>query len=55
MGIYLAPTSSLGVIHYLRTTNGDDGLGGTGVRRKTLNGAINTMHDLNRLDETAHR
>ena len=53
--LYLAPESSIELMRYLRSTNGSDGLGGATVRRKTLQGAINTTRDLNKLDETAQR
>ena len=55
MKLYLAPKSSLGLIHHLRTANGDDGIGGTAVRRKRLDDAINGKRMLDALDETAQR
>lgn len=53
--LYLAPESSLDLIRYLRSTSADAGLEGTPTRKKSLRDAINTMHALNELDETAQR
>ncbi|MBQ3301100.1 MAG: hypothetical protein IJH04_02900 [Eggerthellaceae bacterium] len=52
---YLAPESSLELIRYLRSTNGEDGLTGKPVRKKQLNDAINTARAMKELDETAQR
>ena len=55
MKLFLAPKSSLGVIRYLRSTGNDDALANTPMRRRTLRDAINSVHGLDSLDETAQR
>lgn len=51
--LYLTPDSSLELIRYLRSTNDEEGLVGTVLRKRSLNDAVNTVHALNELDETA--
>ena len=53
MKLYLAPKSSLELVRYLRSVNGEEGLEGTPVRKRTLNDAINTVKALQELDVTA--
>lgn len=55
MKLYLAPTSSLELIRYLRSTNGEDGLSGAPMRRRAIRDAINTVRAIDELDETAQR
>lgn len=55
MKLYLAPSSSIELIRYLRSTNGDDGLSGTPMRRRVIHDAINTVRAIDELDETAQR
>ncbi len=55
MKLYLAPTSSLELIRYLRSTNGDEGLLGIPMRKRAIRDAINTVHAIDELDETAQR
>ena len=55
MKLYLAPESSLELTRYLRSTNGEGGLGGTPMRKRMLNDAANTVQELVELDETAQR
>ena len=55
MKLYLSPRSSLELMRYLRSTNGEDGLMGTPMRKRLLSDAINTTHALDELDETAQR
>ena len=55
MRLYLAPTSSLKLIRYLRSTNGEEGLMGTPMRKRMLTDAINTSHAMDELDPTAQR
>ena len=55
MRLYLAPISSLNLIHHLRIENGEGGLQGIAVRKKYLDDAINTKRALDGLDETACR
>ena len=54
MKLYLAPESSLELIRYLRSTNGEDGLMGTPMRKRMLVDAINTSRGIDELDTTAH-
>ena len=53
--LYLAPDSSLELMRYLRSTNGEEGLIGKPVRRQSLSNVINTVRAVNELDETAQR
>jgi len=55
MKLYLAPESSLALTRYLRSTSGEDGLGGKPMRKRALNDAANTARKLVELDETAQR
>lgn len=55
MRLYLTPEPSLNLTRFLRSTNGNDGLAGTPVRKRTLKDAINTNHSLDSLDESAQR
>jgi len=55
MKLYLAPESSLELTRYLRSTNGEGGLGGAPMRKRMLNDATNTVQELVELDETAQR
>ena len=55
MRLYLAPGASLELIRYLRSINGEDGLVGSVLRKRTLNDAVNTVRKVNELDETAQR
>ena len=55
MKLYLAPQSSLELIRYLRSINGDDGLQGTPMRKRALDDAVNTVRAMRELDETAQR
>ena len=55
MKLYLAPSSSLELIRYLRSTNGEDGLSGTPMRKRVIRNAINSTRAMNELDETAQR
>ena len=55
MRLYLAPAPSLEIMRYLRSTNGEDGLEGVPVRKKSLNDAINTQRGIDELDATAQR
>lgn len=55
MKLYLTPTPSLELIRYLRATNGEDGLGGTSLRKRSLADAINTTRALDELDVVAQR
>ncbi|MDO4399407.1 MAG: hypothetical protein Q4D27_00485 [Coriobacteriia bacterium] len=53
MSIYLGPTSSLELMRYLRSVNAEEGLGGTIVRKRSLNDAEGTIRHLKELDVTA--
>lgn len=53
MRLYLGPASSLELIRYLRATNLSEGIVGETVRRKRLDDAVNTAHQLDELDATA--
>jgi len=53
MRLYLAPESSLELIQYLRSVNGEEGLVGQPVRKRALDDAIGTVRTLNELDVTA--
>lgn len=55
MKLYLAPESSLELVRYLRSTNGEEGLVGTPMRKRVLTDAVNTVRAMNELDETAQR
>ena len=55
MKLYLYPTASLGLIRYLRSTNGEEGLMGTPMRKRMLTDAINTSRAIDELDVTAQR
>ena len=55
MKLYLAPKSSLELIRFLRSTNGEDGLMGTPMRKRKLVDAINSVHAIDELDNTAQR
>lgn len=55
MRLYLAPSSSLGLMHHMRIENGENGLQGIAVRKKYLDDAINSKRALDGLDETARR
>ena len=55
MKLYLAPSSSLELIRYLRSVNGAGGLGGTPMRKRTLNDAINKARSVEELDVVAQR
>ena len=55
MRFYLAPSSSITLMRYLRSTNGEEKLMGTPVRKKTLNDAANTKRAMDELDEEAQR
>ena len=53
MKLYLYPTASLGLMRYLRSTNGEEGLMGTVMRKRMIADAINTSHAIDELDVTA--
>lgn len=53
MKLYLSPTASLELTRYLRSTNGEDGLMGTPMRKRALTDAINTVGAMDELDVTA--
>lgn len=53
MTLYLAPTSSLNLIRYLRSANGTEGLEGAPSRRQSVKDAVNTVRALKELDVTA--
>ena len=53
MRLYLAPKSSLELIRYLRSVNGEEGIEGAPVRKRSLDDAINTVKAVHELDETA--
>lgn len=53
MKLYLTPEPSLELIRYLRSTNGEDGIGGSTMRKRTLSDALNTTRALDELDTTA--
>lgn len=53
MRLYLAPQSSLELIRYLRSTNGEGGLEGSPMRKRALVDAINTVGALDELDVIA--
>lgn len=53
MHLYLAPSSSLQLIRYLRSVNGPDGIGGTLTRKRSLKDAVNSVRSLHELDATA--
>ena len=53
MKLYLAADSSLELIRYLRSVNGEEGLGGSIVRRNMLDNAMSTVHEVDGLDSTA--
>ena len=55
MRLYLTADASLELTRYLRSTNGEDGLVGTQVRKRSLNDAVNTARGVEELDETAQR
>ena len=55
MRLYLAPSSSIGLMRHLRNENGEEGLVGAAVRKKSLNDAINSKHVLDEIDDTAQR
>lgn len=55
MKLYLAPSSSLEVVRYLRSTNGDDGLTGVPMRKRVIRDAVNSVRETRELDETAQR
>ena len=55
MKLFLAPESSLELTRYLRSTNGEDGLAGASMRKRTLADAIRTGRAIDELDETAQR
>ncbi len=55
MKLFLAPQSSLELIRYLRSINGEEGLMGTPLRRRLVRNAINSQRALDELDETAQR
>ena len=55
MRLYLAPEPSLELMRYLRSTNGEDGLAGTPVRKRSLSDAVNTQRGIDELDVTAQR
>ena len=53
MRLYLAPNPSLEIIRYLRSTNGEDGIGGSPVRKPVLDDAVSNVRALRELDHTA--
>ena len=53
MKLYLCSTSALELTRYLRSTNGEEGLMGTAMRKKPLMDAISTVHGIDELDNTA--
>lgn len=53
MRLYLAPKSSLELIRFLRVANGNDGIEGAAVRKRSLSDAINTVKAVKELDITA--
>ena len=53
MKLYLAADSSLELIRYLRSVNGNDGLEGTITRGRTLKDAMGSMHEIEELDSAA--
>ena len=55
MKLYLAPESSLELTRFLRSTNGEESLGGKPMRKRMLSDAANTARKLVELDETAQR
>ena len=55
MRLYLAPDASFELTRYLRSTNSEEGLGGTPVRKRMLNDAVNSSRGIDELDETAQR
>lgn len=55
MKLFLAPESSLELTRYLRSTNGEYGLVGTSMRKRTFADAIQTGRAIDELDETAQR
>ena len=55
MRLYLSPAASLELTRYLRSTNGEDGLMGTPLRKRALIDAVNTVQALDELDNTAQR
>lgn len=55
MRLYLTSDASLELVRYLRSTNGEEGLAGAQVRKRSLNDAINTVRAVEELDETAQR
>lgn len=55
MRLYLTARASLELTRYLRSTNGEEGLVGTQVRKRSLNDAVNTARGVDELDETAQR
>ena len=54
MNLYLNHQSSLELIRYLRSVNGEDGLEGDICRKRLMNDAINTVRGINELDTAAH-
>ena len=55
MKLYLAGPSSLELTRYLRSIGGDNGLEGTPMRKRAIKDAINTVHSVQELDNTAQR
>ena len=53
MRLYLDQESSLKLIRYLRSVNGEEGLEGNVCRKRLMNDAINTVRDVYELDNTA--
>ena len=54
MNLYLNHESSLELIRYLRSVNGEDGLEGSICRKRLMDDAINTVRGINELDTTAY-
>jgi len=53
MNLYLNQQSSLELIRYLRSVNGEDGLEGTTCRKRLMDDAIKNVGGINELDTTA--
>lgn len=53
MKLYLNHESSLGLIRYLRSVNGEEGLDGRVSRKRSMDDAIKTVRELEELDTAA--
>ncbi|MDO4399786.1 MAG: hypothetical protein Q4D27_02415 [Coriobacteriia bacterium] len=54
MKLYLDQESSLNLIRYLRSVNGEDGIGGNICRKRLMNDAVVSTHGIEELEATAH-